>query len=223
MQTFRRLISTAGVLFILAICTMNPGLKAQEVRPTLNNSVNVLFGLSQLTLDGFNIEGNLFYKRLAFDYSHGVSLNLDGNLVTGAAADQGLAIHIPYTTGFGVGYRFNNWLNLRLEPKWHRFELYYGGEEQVEANLIEAYNTFSLGLGLYGNLRPFKNQQNFLKGLMLAPSVRWWPRVSSSLADNIVEYENRITSQTEIHEALEVGIANTPWILNLSVGYAIEF
>ena len=181
-------------------------------------------GLSQLTLNGFNIEGNLFLNRLALDYSHGVSLNLDNNfLEEGNDKTQGLDIHIPWTTGFGVGYRFNNWLNLRLEPKWHQFELYYDGAEQSSGNLIGDYTTFTLGLGAYANLKPFKNQDNFLKGIMIVPKVRFWPKVSSSLENDQLSYFNDLTEQQEIHEAREIGIGNTPFFFNMSVGYSVKF
>ena len=197
---------------------------AQAQSTTLENRVNLVFGIGQLTLNGFNVEGNLFYKRLAFDYSHGVSLDLAGNnLEDGPEKEQGLVIHLPYTTGFGIGYRFNNWLNLRVEPKWHNYELYYENDLQNEESLIADYTTFTLGLGLYANLRPFKKQNNFLKGIMIAPNLRWWPKVSSSLTDDQLSYFNRNTQQQEIHTAREIGFGNTAFFANLSLGYSIEF
>lgn len=195
----------------------------QSSNSELTNRVNLLFGLNQPLVDGFNIEGNIFYKRLAFDYSHGVSLDFSNDMLSGAEADQGLAVHLPYTTGFGVGYRFTEWFNLRVEPKWHRFELYYDEEAQTDNNQVGAYNTFSLGLGAYVNWLPFKNKDNLLKGIMISPSLRYWPRVSSSLDGDSFEYQNQITGQTETHEAMEVGFNNTPWIVNVSIGYSIEF
>lgn len=214
--------NTIGSLLIFFL-TFFTTLPAQNGDHPLTNRVNLLFGLNQPLLGGFNIEGNLFYKRLAFDYSHGISLNLSNNTLSGDAASQGLAVHIPYTTGFGIGYRFNDWLNVRVEPKWHRFEIYYEGAEQIAANQIVAYNTFTLGLGAYGNLRPFKHQENLLKGIMVSPSVRWWPNVSTSLDEDVYTYENVQTGQSEAHEALNIGFGNTPLILNISVGYSIEF
>lgn len=208
---------------IAAFLLQGAALFSQTSDDKLSNRVNVLFGLNQPLLNGFNIEVNLFYKRFAFDYSHGVSLNLGNETLSGDYAEQGLAIHIPYTTGFGIGYRFNDWLNLRVEPKWHRFEVYYGGDAQVEDNLIGAYNTFSLGLGGYANVRPFKHARSFVKGFMISPSVRWWPKLNSSLENDAFSYENRRTGQSETHEALEVGIADTPLIVNISVGYSIAF
>ena len=193
---------------------------AQE-KPVNNDiRINLLFGLNQPMLGGFNVEGNLFYKRLAFDYSHGVSLDFENKILSGAPKEQGLAVHIPWTTGFGVGYRFNEWLNLRVEPKWHKHEIYYDGVPQNENTMLFDYTTFTLGLGLYANVRPFKNKENFLKGLMIAPSVRFWPQVASTLTDDQITYENIITGQTEVHEAMEIGISNTPWIVNVSVGYS---
>ena len=211
----------------LVICTFFTlisltSLQAQQKE--LDNRVNLVFGVSQLLANGFNIEGNLFYKRLAFDYSHGVSLNFSNELLgAGPDQDQGLALHLPYTTGFGVGYRINEWLNIRVEPKWHRYELFYEGDVQNESTLIDAYTTFTLGLGAYANLRPFKNQDNFLKGIMIAPNVRYWPKVSSTLPDDQFTYLNRNTEQIETHQAREVGIANTPFFFNASIGYSVKF
>lgn len=191
----------------------------QEKKP-LDNSINLMFGVGQIAVGGFNVEGNLFYKRLAFDYSHGVNLSTTNEFLTGADKEQGLAIHTPWTTGFGVGYRFNNWLNLRAEPKWHRFEVYFDEDLANKQNIINAYTTFTLGLGLYANFKPFKNQNNFLKGIMIAPNVRWWPNVATSLDNDSFDYYNPNTDQTETHQARSIGINNTPFFFNLSVGYA---
>lgn len=186
-----------------------------------NVKVNLLFGLNQPLLSGFNVEGNLFYKRLVFDYSHGISLNMDNTLLDATNQATGIDVHIPWTTGFGVGYRFNDWFNLRAEPKWHKFELYHMGEEQITDKLIGSYTTFSMGIGAYANIQPFKRQDNFLKGFMIAPSVRWWPRVSSSLPNNSLEFYSRSMDKEVKHEAMEVGVANTPLIINVSVGYSL--
>lgn len=212
-------------LIILVLFSLSISAHAQQKeRKKLDNRVNLLLGLTQVTLGGFNIEGNVFYKRMVFDYSHGISLDFpNSQLEEGPDKSQDLSIHIPWTTGFGVGYRFTEWLNLRLEPKWHRFEVYYDGQEQTSENLIVGYNTFTLGLGLYTNFLPFKKQTNFLKGIMIAPNVRWWPKLSSTLENNSYEYYNIYTEQTETHNAREIGIANTPFIFNISIGYSVKF
>lgn len=189
----------------------------------LDTRINILFGLNQpLLARGFNIEGNLFYKRFVFDYSHGVSLDFSGNNLSGDAADQKLALHLPFTTGFGVGYRFNELFNLRVEPKWHGIEVYQETDEQTEENLLGEYTTFTLGLGAYMNWQPFKNKNNFLKGFMISPSIRYWPRISSTLKDDKFEYFNTTSDQNEVHEAIEIGFGNSPLILNISVGYSFK-
>ena len=207
------------LLFIL-LC---PSAYGQGASRELSNRANLLFGLNQpLLISGFNIEGNLFYGRLALDYSHGISLDFSNDLLTGDVADQGLAIHIPYSTGFGVGYRFNEWLNVRLEPKWHKFEVFYDEDAQTDANRIDSYTTFSLGLGAYIDWRPFKNNPGALQGFMVSPSVRYWPKLSSSLSDDEFSYQNINTGHSETHEAMEIGLSNTPWIVNVSIGYSIS-
>ena len=203
-------------IIVILLVSVTTKLNAQKSE----KEVAILFGLNQpLLLSGFNIEANFFTRKMSFDYSHGVSLEYQGSMITGAAKEQHLVAHLPYSTGFGIGYRFTSWLNLRLEPKWHRFEIYYDGEEQTLANRVVAYNTFTLGLGLYGKWHPFKKQNNFLKGVMVAPSLRWWPNVASTLDDSGYTYYNKITDQTEVHKTLNVGANNTPWLVNISGGY----
>ena len=205
------------LFFVCQVLSAQPG-------KLLDNRINLVFGVGQITQGGFNVEGNIFYQRLTFDYSHGISLNTSNDqLEAGTDKSQLLAIYLPWTTGFGVGYRFSEWLNLRVEPKWHKYELFYDGEAQTADNLIGDYITFTLGLGLYANLRPFKTQKNFLKGITIVPNVRWWPRVSSTLDNDQLQYNSQITGQTETHHAREIGIANTPFFVNVSVGYSIQF
>ena len=200
----------------MATCTY-----AQQNEVNEDVRVNLLFGLNQPILGGFNVEGNFFWKRLAFDYSHGMGLNFSSEMLGGAYEEQGLEAKLPWTTGFGVGYRFNTWLNLRVEPKWHKFEISYADDALDITESITEYITFTLGLGLYANLRPFKNSSsNFLQGIMVAPSVRYWPNIASTLEDDRFSYNNALTGQTETIEALNVGVANTPWIVNISVGYS---
>lgn len=117
-----------------------------------DEKINIVFGLTQpLLVNGFNMEGNFIYKRFLVDYSHGISLDFSGTSVTTDLKNQGVSVHMPWTTGFGAGYRLKEWLNIRIEPKWHRFEFYYDGETQNNRNQITAYNTMSLGVGVYGH------------------------------------------------------------------------
>ncbi len=188
-----------------------------------DKKVNVVFGLTQpLLVKGFNIEGNYIHNRLIFDYSHGVSLDFSESSVTPDLKRQGLAVHMPWTTGFGVGYRIKEWINVRVEPKWHRFEFYYNGETQNASGQITGYNIFSLGIGLYGHYQPFKYNTNFLKGIMIAPSIRFWPTITSTLANDKFSYANKVTNKTEEIKTLDPGIGFTPFVFNISVGYSFD-
>lgn len=189
-----------------------------------DRKIAVLTGLSQaLVVRGFNIEANYIHNRLIFDYSHGASLDFDKNLVTDELKAQGVVVHMPFSTGIGVGYRFTEWLNLRVEPKWHRFEFYYDGEDQNSANRIATdKNNFSVGLGLYTFLQPFKKKENLLKGLTIAPSIRFWPMVSSSFTNNKFTYQNKNTGKQEELKTLASGVGFTPLIINISIGYTFN-
>ena len=196
------------------------GLKASAQDWKSDERINLMFGLSQPVLaHGFNIEGNFIDGRFIFDYSHGVSLDFQDGSTTSALRQQGVAVHMPYTTGFGLGYRITEWLNIRVEPKWHRFEFYYEDQAETKSDQITAYNTFSLGAGLYGAYRPFKHRVNFLSGFLLAPSIRFWPTVTSSEPGDSFTYFNRNTNSNQEITKLDPGILFTPLVINLSVGY----
>lgn len=194
-------------------------LQAQDWKT--DKRTNFVFGLIQpIFAKGFNIEGNYIQNRFIFSYSHGASIDLSGQSVTTAMREEGLAVHIPWTTGFGVGYRLKEWVNIRIEPKWHRFEFYYNDEAQNSANQITSYNTMSLGVGIYGHYQPFKNKISFLKGIMIAPSIRFWPTISSTLDNNSLTYLNKNTGMNEEIKTLDVGPGFTPFIFNVSIGYS---
>lgn len=221
MQNFKKIT----MAFVLTVMIWSVKAQDKTTQDWKNDrKVAILFGLSQpLLVSGFNIEGNIIFKRFIFDYSHGVSLDFGKDMVTDELKNQGVVVHIPWTTGFGLGYRFTEWLNLRVEPKWHKFEYYYAGDAQNDATQITKNTTFSLGLGLYGFFQPFKKKDNFLKGIIVAPSIRFWPTVSSSFAQDKFTYENTTTEETETIKTLDPGIGFTPLVINISVGYTFDF
>ncbi len=154
------------------------------------------------------------------DYSHGVSLDFNGNAIPDALKKQGVVVHMPWTTGCGIGYRLTDWLNIRVEPKLHRFEFYYANKLQNKNSEITSYNTFTLGLGVYGSYLPFKKMGNFMNGIIVAPSIRYWPTIHSSLKDDKFSYYNKNTDANEVIRTYDPGIGLTPLILNLSIGYS---
>ena len=184
--------------------------------------VNVLFGLTQVVAHGFNIEVNYIHNRFIIDYSHGVALQYQTNAVPDYLKKQDVEVYVPWTTGFGIGYRWTEWLNTRIEPKWHRFEYYYAGDLKTQNEQIASCEAFSLGIGVYGDLLPFKKKDNFLKGIMIAPSVRYWPTLSSHWNGGPCYY-NSHTMQQEKFKTPNAGLGLTPWVVNVSIGYSLGF
>lgn len=210
------------------------GAHAQTVDSEWNNfnvkksSLSVNFGLIQpLMLKGGNVEVDYRYGHLVASYSHGWSLEMADATITGPAKDQNISIHIPYSSGIGIGYSIgltesNLILDSRLEPKWHKFEASYKDKSDTQKNIV-SYTTFTLGVGLYATYLPFAKKTSLMRGFNVSASARYWPRISSSLDGNEIKYYNAFTEKEETHKAANIGIADTPFILNLSVGYLFRF
>jgi hypothetical protein len=183
-----------------------------------SNKFSILAGVLQPTaLKGGNFEVNYFTKRVSMDYSHGFSLEIPA---AGQFKTQNVVLHVPYTTGFGIGYRFNSFLDLRFEPKLHAFKAYHKDDAQTEANKIKDFKTYTLGFGLYYRYFPFRNKESkILQGITTNMSVRWWQNVGTTLADNEFTYDNKISGKKETLKAPNIGLANTPLVINFAVGY----
>lgn len=209
------------ILLILVVATgiLNGFAQTTERKEFLySNKFSILAGLIQPTvLSGGNLEINYTTKRLIFDYSHGFSLDPPA---TGDIKDQNLVWHLPSSTGFGVGYRITSFLDIRFEPKLHSWEAYYKGENQTESSKIKDFKTITLGVGLYYRYFPFKNSDNkFLQGITTSTSIRWWQNVGTTLRDDQFTYANKTTGKTETLKAPSVGLANSPLIINIGIGY----
>ena len=207
-----------------ALLPMVLGLTVHAQDWKTDKRVNLLFGLSQpLVAHGFNVEVNYIHNRFIFDFSQGLGLTFSGTTLPSDLQQQEVEVHMPWTAGFGIGYRFTDWINLRVEPKWHRFEFNYQNGEQLTSNEITSYNTFTLGLGLYGCWLPFKKKTNALRGIMISPSVRYWPTLHSTLPGNSFSYYNTTTESLQEIKTYGPGIKLSPWIVNVSIGYSFEF
>lgn len=180
-------------------------------------------GLIQpLALRGGNVAADLFGRRWVVAYSHGFALRMEGGTVAGDAYDQELAYRLPFTTGAGVGYRFAPWLDVRLEGKWHRFVVRDDPSRGGTGEEIMRYDTFTVGAGIYGHYRPFRRANGWAGGLNVSTSLRFWPNVATTLNDEEANYVHPRTGVAARHEAARIGIANSPWIVNVSLGYAVE-
>lgn len=204
---------------LVAICiTESFGQSSTQKKFLYSNKVSVLFGLLQPVVSkGFNIEVNYFTKKIAFDYSHGISLEPP---VVGDFKRQNIVLHIPYSTGFGVGYRITQFFDIRFEPKLHSWEVYYKDDMQNDANKIKDFKTFTLGFGLYYRYMPFKTGENkFLQDITTSTSLRYWENVGTTLSKDEFSYLNKTTNKTETLKAPNIGFVNTPVIFNVAIGY----
>ncbi len=185
-----------------------------------SNKFSLLFGMLQPTVaKGFNVEVNYTTKRLIFDYSHGISLDPP---TAGDFKTQKIALHIPVTTGFGIGYRFSSFFDVRFEPKLHSWEIYNEGETQNSNTKIKEFKTFTLGFGAYYRYMPFKNSNSkFLQGITTSTSIRYWQNVGTTLRNDEFSYLSRTTNRTETLKAPNIGIANSPVIFNIAIGYTL--
>ena len=217
------LIASLNVMISLcAILNLNAQIQEEE-----KYELAFLAGTIQpFLLQGGNFEVDLYTPNMVFNYSHGFSLDLESstNTTVGDALDQGLALHLPYTTGFGIGYRLNKFFDVRFETKLHKFEVYYDGtDRELAVNQVTNYTTLTLGLGTYFRWKPFEKQDNILNGIFTSTSIRYWPNVYTSLDGGEIVYDNRVTENFETHETANIGIANTPFLFNFSVGYSVKF
>lgn len=187
-------------------------------------SVAVNAGLIQpLLLGGANAEVDVRYGPLVFAYSHGMSLDFEGSAITGEMKRQNVTLHAPYSTGFGVGVThwfegLRSFVDLRLEGKIHRFEASY--EASDVSTEFARYTTYTLGGGAYWTYLPFASRRDALRGIDISTSLRFWPKIASTKDE--VTYANASTGRTETHEAANIGIANTPLLANVSIGYVFQ-
>lgn len=203
---------------VTIICLFSFSSQAQDAKE--QKRFSLVFGLNQpILLKGFNFEGNYWMKKWVIDYSHGFGLHADGKFLAEEYERQKVNFKITHSLGFGIGYRFTRSFNLRFEPKLHIYETYYEGQNQSSAQSIINFSTYTVGLGAYYRWLPFENKAGFMKGITVVPSIRYWYKVGSSLYGDQFSYLNAATNQNEILRAPNIGAANTPWIVNVSVGY----
>jgi hypothetical protein len=167
--------------------------------------VGVNFGLLQLALGGFNVAGELRYRRLWLEYSHGVDLklnDLEGFSMTGAERAENVHLVVPYTTGVGVGLTVLDELWLGVEFKTHRYDV------NAPGGPVSSYQTYSIG--------PVVGYKLFIwKGLYANAYARYWPNVASSLPNNEIALQG--PGGTTLHAAHDFGL-----FANASIGYAFD-
>ncbi|MCF0072975.1 hypothetical protein LZD49_21020 [Dyadobacter sp. CY261] len=223
MKNIMKLFATAAIL--LGSLT---DLSAQQVyknRPQFpySNRFTLGGGVSQILLGGFNVQAEYTTNRFVFDYSHGFNLHFDGNAASLVAQRQHLAEKLKQTLGVGIGYRITPEFDIRFEPKIHFYELNYDGKAE-ETKPLTTYKTVTLGAGAYYRYYPFRRQENALAGILIMPSVRYWPNVWTSLDDDKFTYFNKVTDRAETYKAAPQGFTATKGLFaNVTLAYTFGF
>ena len=191
----------------------------------IESSLAVNLGLIQpLVLKGANVEVDYRRGPLVVGYSHGWSLEFAGATAVGEVHDQHLRLHVPYSTGVGIGveHYFAGpavFIDVRAELKLHRFEPWLEDVGGITLRALPAYHTVTAGGGIYATWLPWHHVGS-RGGVDVSASLRVWPKVWDSLGD--YSYENETTGRMETMHAANIGIANTPFLANISVGYLFE-
>lgn len=207
-------------LFLSAILIASMFTKMNAQNSERANQFTIGFGLIQpLALKGFNYEIDYWTPRFVMDYSHGVNLHIDGDEMGEEIKKQKIDFKITHSLGFGFGYRFSKSFNLRFEPKMHTYQTYYKGEEQIKTNSIANFTTYTLGLGAYYRWLPFQKKEKWTKGITIVPNIRYWAKVGTSLQDDELSYFNKLTKEQETFKAPNIGVGNSPLIMNITIGY----
>jgi hypothetical protein len=184
-------------IFLLLLCLWAPVVRAQETPFTHDNNFSLMTGLSQdLLWDGGNVAVQYLTGRFAFEYSHGFNLNLNGGggvALSSTEKSQGLQMEVPWTTGFGVGYRLTDSLHVSVEFKAHGFKV-----TDPESATTITYTTFSIGPGVFYDLYIWK-------GLFIQPALRWWPTVASTLPGGSYTFHES-GGITKVHDAHDWGV-----------------
>ena len=179
---------------------------AANPNPGLEQKFSVMAGLSQwLLLRGGNLAVEFKTGRFAFEVSHGQGLDLNqlgGFALSSAERDDDTRVRVPWTTGFGVGYRITENLHLLVEFKAHHYEV-----RASQGASVVNYTTFSIGPGVFYSIYLSKH-------LFLQPNLRFWPNVASTLENGRTTLE-RCDGTSYEHQAHDFGFFG-----NVSLGYS---
>src|SRR5262249_444590 len=123
---------------------------------------------------------------------------------TSAEKSAGAAVHVPWTTGGGVGVLLLDEMWLLADFKVHRFELDTAVDHQ-------AYTTVTVGAELGWRFFVWK-------GFNVALVARYWPNVSSSAGKGVTLHDT--TGKAFIDPPAQQGYSGL--LANVLVGWAFD-
>ncbi len=163
-----------AIFSVLALAVLSSTARAAGAAAApYGDRLSVMAGMTQWTIfRGGNLAFEYMHGRLVLEVSHGQGLDLNrlpAFALTPDERDAGVGIQVPWTTGFGIGYRITPHLHILVEVKAHHYRV-SGRDRNAELE----YTTFSVGPGLFYTFHLFK-------GMFLEPNLRWWPNLASTL------------------------------------------
>lgn len=171
-------------------------------------------GLSQpFLLNGTNIAFTYTTRNWYFEYSHGAFLNYHkfGKAAMKAEDRVNFDTQVaPFSTGGGVGYRFNSNGQIFWEFKVHQYDL---TESTTQEGI--SYKTFEMGPALSYRLFLDKQQKAFFE-----PVARFWFNVASFGNDQLDGRDIQVAradGSTFTHKTYESG-----FFLNMSLGMVLK-
>lgn len=162
------------------------------------------YGLSQPILThGFNAAVEVRYERLVLTYSHGQGLDYTA-FETPTEKAAGATVHMPWTTGGGIGVLLIDELWALADFKVHHFE--------VDTPMDHGqYTTVTIGAELGWRFFVWK-------GFNLAVVGRYWPNVYSTSGRGLALRDRNGTPFLDA--PAEQGASG--WLANVLVGWAFQ-
>ncbi len=133
-------------------------------------------------LGGLNLNVSYTTNRMIFDWSHGIGLEIPESIQSSEQKDLKANIKLPWTTGPGIGYRWTENLDARIDFKAHKTEVdLLNGQQKLD------YIAYTVGPGVYYRFYFGKKT-----GFGLEASARYWFELGNDL-DGLDESEFKFT------------------------------
>ena len=162
------------------------------------------YGLSQpILMHGLNAAVEVRYRRFIATYSHGQGLDYS-SFATSRERSAGAAVHMPWTTGGGIGVLVLDEMWVLADLKVHRFELDTTVDHQ-------AYSTVTVGAEVGWRFFVWK-------GFNLAVVARYWPNVYASSGKGVTLHD--VGGKTFVDPPAQQGYSGL--LANVLVGWAFD-
>lgn len=201
----KRFILTLALSLALMSLVRPQAARAQDAPLRYTNKWTLATDLMQpVLLGGGNLNVTYTFNRMIVDWSHGSYLQIRDYLQTDEQKALDSKIVLPWTTGPGIGYRFTDNLDARVDFKAHRVNAeFFEGSQELN------YTEYTIGPGIYYRLYLGKNT-----GFLLEFSSRYWFDMGNSLGTDEVLISDGEGNQQPFETSISGGFG-----ANIALGY----